>query len=116
MLNETLNLTNQTSLKEQRPYSFLFQSLGIFFGIFSGFVYASAGILIKKLSAKKNHFSIINLYAAYFGIPMSLACAIIADEVGMDNKDWTVISDPSFKYEVTYSVASSILGVCSHTV
>lgn len=91
----------------------ILQWVGYFFGVFSGFVYASAAILIKEMSKKKVHFTTINLYAAYFGLPMCIVLSAVAFELDYKPKDLTVVYENGFAMEMIITFLSALFGVLS---
>lgn len=90
-----------------------FNGLATSLAFFSGFVYASAAILIKEMSKKKVHFTTINLYAAYFGLPMCMAISAAAFGLDYKPKDLTVIYKNSFFLDMAFTFISALAGVLS---
>ena len=60
----------------------------------------------KGLSTMKIHFTVISLYSAVLGMPVSLLLSIIAEATGYNNR---MISDDNFIYDVIYLIVSTIL-------
>ncbi len=85
-------------------------TLGIILGLVSGFILAVVAIIIKELSKRKVHYSIMNLYASYFGLPKCVLLIFISIQVGYDVKDLSIVHEPDFIYEIIYLIIASVTG------
>ena len=91
--------------------------IGYLLVVYASLMNALATILIKRLSENKTHFSTINLYASYFGLPVSVIFMIIANQcLPSYAKDWSLVnSEPfSFVWEVIYALISAFGGKKNH--
>lgn len=113
-MTEELAFQNGTQPFDYSSTDNLIQWVGYFFGVFSGFVYASAAILIKQMSKKKVHFTTINLYAAYFGLPTCMLLSAVAFEMDYKPKDLTVIYENSFILDMVFTFISALTGIFSY--
>ena len=108
MLNSTmLNITLENS-------SFLYSSefltsLGIGLALFSGCCFGTSAIFVKQLAKRNCHFTIVNLYASYFGLPVGIISSIIAYYSGIDSKDLSSINTSAL-IDGAYSVISAFAG------
>ncbi len=70
---------------------------------------------MKKLSNEKVHFSIITIYASYFGIPLTTTISVVMLATGFEKKDFSSILEhsSSFAWQIFYSLSSAISGLLS---
>lgn len=87
--------------------------LGICIALGGSFMIAMNIVLMKELSERKIHFSVINLYASYFGLPLSIMCIVIAIFTGYDTKHSPLIDQYQILWEIFYSVISALSGIFS---
>lgn len=82
---------------------------GYFAAILSGLIYAECSIIVKILSKENTHYSVVNLFASYFGVPITGSFVLFSLISGNEVKD---ISDQSMSllYEIAYNVLSGLLG------
>ena len=107
MFNSTLNITLENS-------AFLYSSefltsLGIGLALFSGCCFGTSAIFVKQLAKRNCHFTIVNLYASYFGLPVGIASSLIAYYSKLDTKDLSSI-DTTALIDCGYSVISAFAG------
>lgn len=110
-----MNITSTISPINQTEQSGFFTEsvlnyIGLSLAIFASFVYASVAILIKEMSKRKIHFSVMNLYTGYFGLPLCIMLVVVAEETGYDVKDYSLVYKKEFLWEIFYSSFSSIAG------
>lgn len=114
-LNHTIVLeSNEFALSKSKGT--FYTVIGYLLVVYASLMNALATILIKRLSENKTHFSTINLYASYFGLPVSVIFMIIANQcLPSYAKDWSLVnSEPfSFVWEVIYALISAFGGVFS---
>ena len=85
-------------------------AIGICIALFSGIVFAIIAVLLKKLSTKKVHYSVINLYASFFSLPYSFLIALAIVVTGYDHQKTTEIDIATYGYEFLYALFSGISG------
>ena len=86
------------------------KAIGYSLAAFSGMAYAIITILIKTSQKFKTHFSILNLFASYFGLPVSLGLSIASIATGYTHKDVTFLSEPEFVWDTFFAVTSVLMG------
>ncbi len=80
----------------------------------TAFTSAIVNIVLKKLSNKKIHFSVVAIYASYFGLPLSATISFILVLTGVEVRNATVINNKtSLCFQIFYSLTSAICGVLS---
>ena len=66
-------------------------------------------IVWKKAQENKTHFSVINLYASYFGMPLTLFLASSAEIQSVRAR--SEVLTPAFYWSLFYTVLSAFLGM-----
>ena len=79
-LNDTI--TQVRNHTEAGMSEAVMKAVGLGLAAVSGTIYALCTILIKTVTNSNTHFSIVNLYASYFGIPMTLLLSTISVTTG----------------------------------
>ena len=80
----------------------------------SGLSYTLTSILIKQLSNQKTHFSIVNLYASYAGLPLGLVLSIAVFSTGYDREDKRrTLASTTLLNEMGLTFVSALTGVLS---
>ncbi len=104
--SETLPVKNVLGI----PAEYKFQ-LGVLFTLISALIAPSVSILIKSVQKQSNtHFSIINSYASYFGVPTSLLLIGLITATGQNKTDYSQFGTQTFNLHLLYSVLSALLG------
>ena len=105
--NVTLNTIDQNSTQ-------LSWSIGLMMAAVSGLSYTLTSILIKQLSNQKTHFSIVNLYASYAGLPLGLVLSIAVFSTGYDREDKRrTLASTTLLNEMGLTFVSALTGVLS---
>lgn len=103
--NQTFNSSNQTiSTSTEVNSDKIYLILGISFAIGHSFCHGVVQILMKKLSNKNVHFSLVTIYTSYFGIPVSVIISIILVLTGIAHKN--------FQAEKEYLLLHSFYVLC----
>ena len=85
--------------------------VGLFFTLVSAFVTPITLIVWKKAQECQAHFSVINLYASYFGMPLTFFLASSLVLTGASTTDYSGELKPSFYWSLFYTVLSAFLGM-----
>lgn len=104
LLNKTVN---NNDLVEIFSWTFSSYSVGYFFSLLSAIILAVAYFVTKKLNNRKTHYSLINLFTAFFGLPISICFVIVSNQAGYDIKDFSQIYESSFVWDVIYVLISA---------
>ena len=110
-MTEELATQNETTNLVFSQNSSILHWSGYFLAVFAGFVFATASIFIKEMSKRKVHHTTINLYAAYFGIPLCIVLSSVA--FGLDYpkpKDLNLIYQYDFMWEILIAFSSALAG------
>lgn len=105
LINQTV--VNNDNLMEIFSWTFSFHTIGYFFSLLSAIILAVAYFVTKKLNNRKTHFSLINLFTAFFGLPISICFAVLSNQAGYDIKDYSQIYEASFVWDVIYVLISA---------
>ena len=103
--SETLPVKNVLGI----PAEYKFQ-LGVLFTLISALIEPCVSILIKSVQKHNTHFSIINSYASYFGVPTSLLLIGLITATGQNKTDYSQFGTQTFNLNLLYSVLSALLG------
>jgi len=98
-LNQTIIQSSDTTIK----------SVGLSLALCSGVIHALCTIVIKTASKANTHYSVINLYACYFGIPVSLFLSTGSVFTGFTPKNVSMLTEPEFLWETVYFLLSVVL-------
>lgn len=91
--------------------------VGILATIFSAFVEPCCAIIIKKVQKHNTHFSIVNSYASYFGIPTTLMLISLVTASGQSTTDYSQMSTNNKFYESLFiSIASALLDITAQVI
>ena len=82
--NQELNFTRTNNIIEIEEFNTIF---GVSFCLIGAFALGIVQIVIKKLCIKKCHYSVLTLYAVYYGAPISLAISIIFILIGKSHQN-----------------------------
>jgi drug/metabolite transporter (DMT)-like permease len=85
--------------------------LGISLALFSAFAGSVVSILIKKLTNIKAHFSILIIYAAYIGLPTSLAITLVLRLTGAQKSNRNFNDMYNLSMQIFYSISSASCGI-----
>ena len=97
--------------------STLINPAGVLVALISALSSSFLSIFIKKLNNLHVHFSVVILYAAYFGLPASIIISIAMNHSSGYSRDMALISSPlQAIWQVGYSVVSAISGVAAQMV
>ena len=114
--NCSFNLTYCHGLSSNEDQQ-LQRIFGIIFGLLTAFFSAFVTVLMKKLTNKKVHFSIVIVYASYVGLPISFLISLVTFLSDKQIHDMTLVQDlPSILYQIGFAVMAGILGVCSQVL
>ena len=73
---------------------------------------AVLGVLLKRLANDNIHYSVVTIYASYFGLPVSLLISGLMIVTGLEQKDPTVLADKeAVTSQIAYSILASLIGV-----
>ena len=73
---------------------------------------AVIGVLLKRLANDKIHYSIVTIYASYFGLPLSLLISGLMIFTGLEKKDAVILADKeAVTAQIVYSILASVIGV-----
>jgi len=116
LINKTMIINNDTIALNSTNNDIKFgiseaviKTVGLSMAAVSGIVYSVVSIVIKRMAKMNTHFSVMNLYASYFGIPMSLMLATTSVAAGYITKDISYLSEPEFIWDTLYAFLSILL-------
>ncbi len=85
-------------------------NFGYVLALVSSLFFTWSAIMTKKLTIRKVHFSIVSVYAAVCGLPVSLVLVIVSVVTDYEKRDFSRIYEISFVYEVAYLVFAGVFG------
>jgi hypothetical protein len=88
-------------------WKFSYESIGYIFSLLSAIILAVAYFVTKELNIRQTHFSLINLFTAFFGLPISIGFVILSNQAGYEVKDYSQIYKTAFIYDVIYVLISA---------
>ena len=110
--NSSIFNPNKTNEIAVNPFT---SSIGISLALLSGLLFSISSIVVKKLStARKVHFSTVNLFASYVGLPICLLIVVSISVIDKDPRDLTRVNEADFIWECGYVLVSAISGVTSN--
>lgn len=114
IFNETFdNISAKNKFKSSQTSSFLY-IFGVVSAIAAAFFASGVAIMLKKLTNLKIHHSIIILFAAYVGLPFSLAVSVGLILTGNETKQDIHLNDYYFLGVQTLFACLSALMGCAH--
>ena len=70
--------------------------------------------MLKKLSNENVHYSVVAIYASYFGLPLSLFISLLIFATGVEHKNIQMFqTHMSIMEQAAYSLTSAVCGVMS---
>ena len=106
-----INQTNHTSLNENKGNKYD-QAFGITSAILAAFFGALSFVVSRNLAQAKVHYSVVNLYQSYLGIPISFLISLIMDLTGVQIYDMNLMLDVESLFIQTLSgIGSAVFGV-----
>lgn len=116
--NYTTNFTatfNDT-VKDAQNFSIIADSnlaflVGIFLSLLSAFGASSSAVILKRLCIKEVHFSLVTIYAAYFGFPFCLILSIVLTASGVTHKNFVKNELEYLPLHTFYIVLASAFGI-----
>lgn len=102
-----LNPLNTTAVESTAAESFNF---GYLLALITPLFFTCSAMMTKELANKKTHFAIVSIYAAVFGLPISLILSIVSGVINYEGRDYSRIYDMSIIYEVLYLLGSGVFG------
>ena len=85
--------------------------IGVSISLFGAFTLGIVQIIMKKLCIKKCHYTVLTLYAVYYGAPISLAISIVFILIGKSHEN-TLNELNTLFLHIFYSICVGLLGVC----
>ena len=106
-----INQTNHTSLNENKGNKYD-QAFGITSAILAAFFGALSFVVSRNLAQAKVHYSVVNLYQSYLGIPISFLISLIMFLTGVQIYDMSLMLDvESILIQVSSGIGSAVFGV-----
>ena len=86
---------------------------GLFFALLAAAFAPITLIIYKKTQESKTHFSIINLYASYFGMPFTflIISSFVFTGTSTSIKHYSQIIAPDFYWSLLYASLSAFIGI-----
>lgn len=86
---------------------------GLFFALLAAAFAPITLIIYKKTQESKTHFSIINLYASYFGMPFTflIISSFVLTGISTSITDYSKIVAPHFYWSLLYASLSALIGI-----
>lgn len=100
-ISQTIEVANQNEFKKY---------FGIGLALTGALCMGITNVLIKKLLTVKVHFAVVNLYPAYFTLPISVAISLIMFLFGFSHKNLK-IEIKHYPLDIFYSLAAATCGV-----
>lgn len=106
--NSSLNAT--TGLLDSKHSSGFEFKLGIGLVVIAAFLFGSIQIMIKKLCNSNVHWSISTIYAAYYGLPITIGIEIALYSLKLSNEN--ILNDLNLLLvNILYSTVSAVFGI-----
>lgn len=104
-----MNLLN-TSLTSAQSIEAESFNIGYLLALITPLFFTCSAMMTKELANRKTHFAIVSIYAAVFGLPISLVLSIISGVTNYEGRDYSRIYDASIIYELLYLLGSGVFG------
>jgi drug/metabolite transporter (DMT)-like permease len=85
--------------------------IGVSICLLGAFALGVVQIVMKKLCIKKCHYTVLTLYAVYYGAPISLAISLIFIFIGKSHQNTSNELNTLYLH-IFYSICVGLLGVC----